>query len=125
MYMFINVPAISVMEWHPFSASCPCSARTPCLLTLLCLTSPTAWLSSSVLSRTYPVPAAITSAPGDPYVSVHVRDAGDWTHALYEYMLLYAKSVEVRAPRCKMRPSHCKSGRRLGKRQCRAAAALS
>jgi respiratory burst oxidase len=59
MYMFINVPALSVMEWHPFT---------------------------------------ITSAPGDPYVSVHIRDAGDWTHALYEHMSTYAKGVEATLP---------------------------
>jgi hypothetical protein len=34
-------------------------------------------------------------------VSVHIRDAGDWTHALYEHMLLYTKSVEVITPRCR------------------------
>ena len=26
----------------------------------------------------------ITSAPEDPYVSVHIRQVGDWTHALGE-----------------------------------------
>lgn len=41
------------------------------------------------------MPAAITSAPGDPYLSCHIRDAGDWTHALYGYMTQYAKNVEV------------------------------
>jgi len=27
-------------------------------------------------------PFTITSAPDDPYISVHIRQAGDWTHAL-------------------------------------------
>lgn len=43
MYLFINCPAISTHEWHPFT---------------------------------------ISSAPGDNYVSIHVRVAGDWTGAL-------------------------------------------
>ena len=29
-------------------------------------------------------PFTITSAPEDPYVSVHIRQVGDWTHALGE-----------------------------------------
>ena len=41
---------------------------------------------------------AITSAPGDPYVSVHIRRAGDWTGALFDKMSAYAKQVEVRCP---------------------------
>ncbi|KDO18247.1 hypothetical protein SPRG_16368 [Saprolegnia parasitica CBS 223.65] len=45
MYIFLNVPAISGFEWHPFT---------------------------------------ISSAPGDQYLGVHIRDAGDWTHALHE-----------------------------------------
>ena len=39
--------------------------------------------------------AAITSAPGDPYVSVHIRNVGDWTGTLYASMSAYAKKVEV------------------------------
>ncbi|CAI0387551.1 unnamed protein product [Linum tenue] len=42
-YMFLQCPAISSFEWHPFS---------------------------------------ITSAPGDPYLSVHIRIVGDWTQEL-------------------------------------------
>ncbi|XP_075522765.1 respiratory burst oxidase homolog protein A-like [Primulina tabacum] len=42
-YMFVQCPAISPFEWHPFS---------------------------------------ITSAPGDDYLSIHVRQLGDWTHEL-------------------------------------------
>ncbi|KHG03419.1 Respiratory burst oxidase A [Gossypium arboreum] len=42
-YMFVQCPAVSPFEWHPFS---------------------------------------ITSAPGDDYLSVHIRQLGDWTQAL-------------------------------------------
>uniref|UniRef100_A0A6J0PIQ7 Respiratory burst oxidase homolog protein A n=1 Tax=Elaeis guineensis var. tenera TaxID=51953 RepID=A0A6J0PIQ7_ELAGV len=39
-YMFVQCPAVSLFEWHPFS---------------------------------------ITSAPGDGYLSIHIRQLGDWT----------------------------------------------
>nr|ADR70883.1 respiratory burst oxidase E [Manihot esculenta] len=42
-YLFLQCPAISSFEWHPFS---------------------------------------ITSAPGDDYLSVHIRIVGDWTEEL-------------------------------------------
>ncbi|KAL5833937.1 hypothetical protein ACOSQ3_017614 [Xanthoceras sorbifolium] len=42
-YMFVNCPAISPFEWHPF---------------------------------------CITSAPGDDYLSAHIRTIGDWTRQL-------------------------------------------
>ncbi|XP_043717316.1 respiratory burst oxidase homolog protein A isoform X2 [Telopea speciosissima] len=42
-YMFVQCPAVSPFEWHPFS---------------------------------------ITSAPGDDYLSVHIRQLGDWTNEL-------------------------------------------
>nr|WOW72686.1 ferric reductase [Mangifera indica] len=42
-YMFVQCPAVSPFEWHPFS---------------------------------------ITSAPGDNYLSVHIRQLGDWTQEL-------------------------------------------
>ncbi|XP_009416413.2 respiratory burst oxidase homolog protein A [Musa acuminata AAA Group] len=42
-YMFVQCPAVSPFEWHPFS---------------------------------------ITSAPGDDYLSVHIRQLGDWTREL-------------------------------------------
>ncbi|CAN1858526.1 Respiratory burst oxidase homolog protein B [Linum perenne] len=42
-YVFVNCPAVSPFEWHPFS---------------------------------------ITSAPGDDYLSVHIRTLGDWTGQL-------------------------------------------
>uniref|UniRef100_A0A2P2NG32 Uncharacterized protein MANES_S089900 n=1 Tax=Rhizophora mucronata TaxID=61149 RepID=A0A2P2NG32_RHIMU len=42
-YMFVQCPAVSPFEWHPFS---------------------------------------ITSAPGDDYLSVHIRQLGDWTQEL-------------------------------------------
>ncbi|BGP00200.1 hypothetical protein NBRC10513v2_004424 [Rhodotorula toruloides] len=42
-WLFLNVPAVSPFQWHPFT---------------------------------------ISSAPEDPYVSVHIRQVGDWTRAL-------------------------------------------
>ncbi|CAG8482268.1 7855_t:CDS:2 [Ambispora leptoticha] len=42
-YLFLNIPEISKLQWHPFT---------------------------------------ITSAPDDPYVSVHIRQVGDFTTAL-------------------------------------------
>ncbi|KAH1107242.1 hypothetical protein J1N35_011010 [Gossypium stocksii] len=42
-YMFVQCPAVSPFEWHPFS---------------------------------------MTSAPGDDYLSVHIRQLGDWTQEL-------------------------------------------
>eukprot|EP00268_Persea_americana_P027894 TRINITY_DN27146_c0_g1_i3.p1 TRINITY_DN27146_c0_g1~~TRINITY_DN27146_c0_g1_i3.p1 ORF type:complete len:330 (-),score=48.37 TRINITY_DN27146_c0_g1_i3:1888-2877(-) len=42
-YMFVQCPAVSPFEWHPFS---------------------------------------ITSAPGDNYLSIHIRQLGDWTQEL-------------------------------------------
>lgn len=42
-YMFVQCPAVSPFEWHPFS---------------------------------------ITSAPGDDYLSIHIRQLGDWTREL-------------------------------------------
>ncbi|KAL1326492.1 hypothetical protein HN51_036594 [Arachis hypogaea] len=42
-YMFVQCPAVSPFEWHPFS---------------------------------------ITSSPGDDYLSVHIRQLGDWTQEL-------------------------------------------
>ena len=44
-YLFLNVPAVSSLQWHPFT---------------------------------------ITSAPDDPYVSVHICQVGDFTNELGE-----------------------------------------
>ncbi|WJX60267.1 hypothetical protein P8452_45495 [Trifolium repens] len=51
-YMFIQCPAVSPFEWHPFS---------------------------------------ITSAPGDDYLSVHIRQLGDWT---YELKRVFSEACE-------------------------------
>ena len=48
-YLFLNVPAVSSLQWHPFT---------------------------------------ITSAPDDPYVSVHIRQVGDFTNELGEALWL-------------------------------------
>jgi NADPH oxidase len=42
-WLFINIPSVSRMQWHPFT---------------------------------------ITSCPFDPYISIHVRQVGDWTRAM-------------------------------------------
>ena len=42
-------------------------------------------------------PFTITSAPGDPFVSVHIRVVGDWTEALWKTMQTYLESVRVRS----------------------------
>ncbi|CAG8473681.1 19469_t:CDS:2 [Dentiscutata erythropus] len=46
-YLFLNIPAISTWQWHPFT---------------------------------------ITSAPDDPFVSIHVRQVGDFTNKLGELL---------------------------------------
>ncbi|KAF5460613.1 hypothetical protein F2P56_020471 [Juglans regia] len=51
-YMFVQCPAVSPFEWHPFS---------------------------------------ITSAPGDDYLSIHIRQLGDWTQELKR---LFSESCE-------------------------------
>jgi predicted ferric reductase len=42
-------------------------------------------------------PFTITSAPGDQYISVHIRVVGDWTSALWKRMQDYLESVRVSA----------------------------
>ncbi len=42
-------------------------------------------------------PFTITSAPGDPFISVHIRVVGDWTGALWKTMQEYLESVRVRS----------------------------
>ena len=46
-YLFLQVPAVSRFQWHPFT---------------------------------------ITSCPSDPYISVHIRQVGDFTKALGEML---------------------------------------
>ncbi|KAL5718696.1 hypothetical protein ACHQM5_011573 [Ranunculus cassubicifolius] len=52
-YMFVQCPAVSPFEWHPFS---------------------------------------ITSAPGDDYLSIHIRQLGDWTRELKR---VFAEACEL------------------------------
>lgn len=42
--------------------------------------------------------AAISSAPGDPYVSVHIQAVGDWTIRLHKVMKDYCAQFEVPPP---------------------------
>ncbi|KAI9220043.1 ferric reductase NAD binding domain-containing protein [Blastocladiella britannica] len=53
-YVFINVPSLSRLQWHPFT---------------------------------------LTSSPRDPYMSLRVKRAGDWTKALFETMAPFAESL--------------------------------
>ncbi|KAH6825034.1 respiratory burst oxidase protein F [Perilla frutescens var. hirtella] len=52
-YMFVQCPAVSPFEWHPFS---------------------------------------ITSAPDDDFLSIHIRQLGDWTHELKR---VFAEACEL------------------------------
>lgn len=53
-------------------------------------------------------PFTITSAPGDPFIRVHIRVVGDWTESLWNTMEAHLKEVQVliysslaiSAPRC-------------------------
>jgi NADPH oxidase len=67
-WLFIQIPEISHFQWHPVCISL--LPRPP------------------LISFQF----TITSAPEDPYVSVHIRQVGDWTHALGE-RLGYGPSV--------------------------------
>ncbi|GAO51065.1 hypothetical protein SAICODRAFT_65528 [Saitoella complicata NRRL Y-17804] len=55
-WLFLNVPAVSKHQWHPFT---------------------------------------ITSAPADPYVSVHVRQVGDWTRSLGSLLGIDEKTLGI------------------------------
>lgn len=59
-WLSIQVPEISRLQWHPARISFPFLPNIP-LITFQ---------------------FTITSAPEDPYVSLHIRQVGDWTHAL-------------------------------------------
>jgi NADPH oxidase len=63
-WLFIQVPDVSSLQWHPVSRQCP-TILMACLLIVL-------------------AQFTITSAPEDPYVSVHIRQVGDWTQGLGE-----------------------------------------
>ncbi|KAF8031336.1 hypothetical protein BT93_D0504 [Corymbia citriodora subsp. variegata] len=55
-YMFVQCPAVSPFEWHPFS---------------------------------------ITSAPDDDYLSVHIRQLGDWTQELKRVFALACEAPDA------------------------------
>lgn len=74
-------------------AAAPCPSNDASQLSIML--SQQGMMHLQTLMAVLLVSAAITSAPGDPYVSVHIRDAGDWTNALYKYMSSYVKTVEV------------------------------
>ena len=51
-------------------------------------------------------PFTITSAPGDPYISVHIRVVGDWTESLWNTMEEYLERVRVTPPPYTHLPIH-------------------
>ena len=40
-------------------------------------------------------PYTLTSAPGDPFLSVHIQVCGDWTGAVYDYLSEYLETIQV------------------------------
>ena len=66
-WLFIQIPDVSRYQWHPVSYSFSYLHRIGPVYVL------------SFVSQ-----FTITSAPNDPYVSVHIRQVGDWTQALGE-----------------------------------------
>jgi len=65
-WLFIQIPELSKFQWHPVS-----------VVTLLARVK----ISKVHLSWHQ---FTITSAPEDPYVSIHIRQVGDWTESLGE-----------------------------------------
>ncbi len=63
-WLFIQVPDVSRWQWHPVS-----------------ITSPSLLMMQEL---NWTPQFTITSAPEDPYVSIHIRQVGDWTQALGE-----------------------------------------
>ena len=43
-------------------------------------------------------PYTLTSAPDDPFLSVHIQVCGDWTSAVYDYLSEYLDTVQVGRP---------------------------
>lgn len=41
-------------------------------------------------------PYTLTSAPDDPFLSVHIQVCGDWTGAVYNYLSEYLETIQVR-----------------------------
>ncbi len=41
-------------------------------------------------------PYTLTSAPDDPFLSVHIQVCGDWTSAVYDYLRDYLDTIQVR-----------------------------
>lgn len=71
MYLFVKCPDVSPFEWY-----CPDWCQNQnffCFLISVCKPS------NLDFNRH---PFSITSAPGDDYLSVHIRTLGDWTTAL-------------------------------------------
>ncbi len=43
-------------------------------------------------------PYTLTSAPDDPFLSVHIQVCGDWTSAVYDYLSNYLETIQVGRP---------------------------
>ena len=45
-------------------------------------------------------PYTLTSAPDDPFLSVHIQVCGDWTSAVYDYLSEYVETTQVCQDSC-------------------------
>jgi hypothetical protein len=69
MYLFVKCPDVSPFEWYYLI-----------ILIFQLMNSPRLWLQNFFNVCRHPF--SITSAPGDDYLSVHIRTLGDWTTEL-------------------------------------------
>ena len=56
----------------------------PCCLVTSCVSATAEWH-----------PYTLTSAPDDPFLSVHIQVCGDWTSAVYNYLSEYLETIQV------------------------------
>lgn len=66
-WLYVQIPDISKYQWHPVS-----TIIVPLYLYPFSISIDTKF--------------TITSAPEDPYISIHIRQAGDWTCSLGELL---------------------------------------
>lgn len=74
-YIFLQCPTISPFEWFV-----QLSINSPVLIELL--TAYSTVIQVLIHCVCFRHPFSITSAPGDDYLSVHIRTNGDWTQEL-------------------------------------------
>ncbi|KAA3488896.1 respiratory burst oxidase-like protein D-like [Gossypium australe] len=71
-YMFVNCSAVSSFEWYVHF--------DPCSIPRFASSLPFSLTERTIGKSRHPF--SITSAPGDDYLSVHIRTLGDWTRQL-------------------------------------------